>query len=178
MESNLNSTRLGIISANNWKISPFIPLFSNLKWKQIEVILLQKEKGKGKGRKENQVKPQSFQIGITLQSKWKQFGLFNSKVIRNKTKRRKNLLLLSKGRKWKRKKRFKLEFFDLGEKWEEDFKRRQFDLIVFQTQSGFLGIVCLSFNEDSVFIDLIDFLCDAGRFRIEKRCLRSSSTNM
>jgi len=41
-------------------------------------------------------------------------------------------------------------------------------LIVFQTQSCFLGIVCLNFKEDSVFIDLIDFLCDAVRFGLKK----------
>ena len=84
-----------------------------------------------------------------------------------KLKDKNNVLLLSKERKWKEK-RFKLEFFDLGEKWAEDFKGRQFDLIVFQTQSCFLGIVWLSFKEYSVFIDLVHFLCDAVGFRIEK----------
>ena len=102
LESNLNSTRLGIISANNWKISPFIPLFSNLKLKTklkwFSFREREKGKGKGKGRKGNQVKPQSFQIGIALQSKWKQLGLIKAKVIRNKTSEERELVIAFKNK--------------------------------------------------------------------------------
>ena len=61
-------------------------------------------------------------------------------MIRNKTSEERELVIAFKNKEngKGKKKRFKLEFFGEGEKWAEDFKRWQFDLIVFQTKERWI----------------------------------------